>query len=105
MLTENRKYHYIASIKISKSKFLDSHCLSPAEDKTNWFFMKVNLHQFSFILKIEDPLKAQYNIPFKARLSFIMIETVKKKVLLNYSYKILRGQENIGEVTLIEKLD
>lgn len=103
MLTEKRSYHYIAKINLKRSHVLDKNCM-PYEDKVNWLFLKIGEYHFSFIYKINEPLKSKYEEPFVAYISFTMIETVKEIVKLGVFYKILRGQENIGTIELVEQI-
>lgn len=103
MITENRKYNYVGELTLHRSRVLDVQ-EEPKDDKVNWLFLNTGERQFSFVYKIEDPLNAFYEKPFKADLAFIMIETVKKIIKLNYTYEVLRGQETIGTVRLIRAL-
>lgn len=104
MLTENREYNYIGKLTLHRSKILDvKH--QPKDDKVNWLFLNTENKQFSFVYKIENPLKANYDTPFKVRLSFTMIEMLVNVVKLNCVYEVSRGQEIIGTVKLIKALD
>jgi hypothetical protein len=103
MLTENRKYHFVGELTLSRSHVLDKQC-QPKDDKVNWLFLNSGEHQFSFVYKMENPLEAKYGSPFNAELSFTVIETVINVVELNHSYEVLRGQEIIGRVSLIRSI-
>lgn len=104
MLSENRKYSFIGKLNLKRSQVLNERC-EPKDDKVNWLFLNTGKQQFSFIYKIEEPVKAKYNMPFKAQMAFTMIEIAKNILELEHDYEILRGQELIGTVNLIESLD
>ena len=104
MLTENRKYNFIGDLTLNRSRVLDEQN-QPKDDKVNWLFLNTGEHQYSFVYKIKNPLEAKYNKPFKAELSFTMIEAVTSLVKLNCSYEVLRGQEVVGKVSLINAIE
>lgn len=104
MLPENRKYHYVGEIVIEQS-CVPSELRSPMNDKVNWLFLNLGGQQFSFVYKIENPLEAKYDIPFKIELAFTMIEVVRSLVILNYTYAVLRGPKLIGTIKLIKSID
>ena len=104
MLTENRKYHFVGELTLKKSHVLDEQD-QPKDDKINWLFLNAGKQQFSFVYKIENPLEAEYNKPFKVELSFTMIEDVIKIIELHHIYEVLRGQEIIGIVKLLNLLE
>lgn len=97
----NKKFHFLGELTIQRSHILNKDS-SPYDDKVNWLFLMYNQHQYSFVYSIENPLEAQYNRPFIIKLSFTMETEVIDTLELNYSYKVLRGPELIGEVTLLE---
>jgi hypothetical protein len=103
MLVENRKYHFIGELTLNKSRVLGEQCL-PKDDKVNWLFLNLEKQQFSFVYKFENPLEARYEKPFKIKLAFTMIETVRDVIELNCFYEVLRGQELAGRIVLIESL-
>jgi hypothetical protein len=103
MLTENRKYNFIGELCLNRSRVLGEQ-FQPKDDKVNWLFLNVGDHQFSFVYKIENPKEAEYGKPFKVELAFTMVETVAAIVKLNHPYEILRGQEIVGTVSLINSL-
>ncbi|WP_131539022.1 hypothetical protein [Pedobacter nototheniae] len=103
MLTENRKYNFVGELTLHKSRVLNAPH-QPKDDKVNWLFLNTGERQFSFVYKIENPLGANYEMPFKANLAFTMIEAVEDIIQLNHSYEVLRGQESIGTVKLISAL-
>lgn len=78
--------------------------VKPNEDQVNWLFLSIHGQHFSFVYKIENPENATYKRPFRASLSFTVIEVVSKIVELQKSYEALRGQELIGTVKLINSL-
>jgi hypothetical protein len=104
MISENRKYNFVGTLNLHRSRVLDVLC-QPKDDKVNWLFLKVEEHQFSFVYTIEKPLEARYDEPFNAKLAFTMIESVKNNIQINYAYEVLRGQELIGFVNIINFLD
>lgn len=104
MITENREFHYTCELTLHRSHVLDSDS-QPKDDIVNWLLLKVGEKQFSFVYKINDPVKASYNIPFYAKLSFVMIEVVKNIIQLNHSYEVIRGHEVIGNVRIINILE
>lgn len=104
MLTENRKYNFIGELTLNRSRVLNKQS-QPKDDKVNWLYLNIGNHQFSFVYKIVNPLEAKYNKPFKSELAFTMIEAVIGIVKLNRSYEVLRGQEVVGTVTLINALE
>lgn len=104
MLTENRKYNFIGELTLNRSHVLDEHS-QPKDDKVNWLFLNTGEHQYSFVYKIVNPLEAKYNKPFRAELAFTMIEVVIGIVKLNRSYEVLRGQEVVGTVSLINAIE
>jgi hypothetical protein len=101
MLIENRKYHFVGELTLNKSRVLAEQIL-PRDDKVNWLFLKIGEQQFSFIYKIENLFEANYEKPFKVKLAFTMIETVRNVVELNCIYEVLRGNEMIGKIKLIQ---
>lgn len=103
MLTENRKFHFVGELLIKRSHVLDNNS-QPKDDRVNWLFLKSGERQFGFVYKIENPLHAKYGQSFKVELSFSMIEEVANIVNLNQSYEVLRGEEFIGNVNLINSL-
>ena len=99
MLTENRKYNFVGELTLNRSLVLNAQS-QPKDDKVNWLFLNAGKHQYSFVYKIENPLEAKYDKPFKVELAFSMIEAVIGIAKLNHSYEVLRGQEVIGTVRL-----
>lgn len=61
MLTENRKYHFVGELNISKSRVLDEQS-QPKDDRVNWLFLKAGVRQFSLVYKIENPLDATHMV-------------------------------------------
>lgn len=104
MLTENRKYHFAGDLTLTRSRVLDEQ-IQPKDDKVNWLFLNTGELQLNFVYKIESPLGAKYEKPFKAELAFVMIEAVIKSIKLHHAYEVLRGQEIIGTVRLINMLE
>lgn len=104
MFTENRKYHFAGELTLKRSHVLDEQS-QPKDDKVNWLFLNAGEQQFSFVYKIESPLEAKYEKPFKAELAFTMIEAVIKSIKLHDAYEVLRGQEIIGTIRLINALE
>lgn len=103
MLTGEREYHFVGELILERSHVLDEYS-QPKDDKVNWLFLNTGEQQFSFVYKIEKHLEAKYGEPFKAELAFTMIEVVTKCIELNHVYEVLRGQEIIGSVWLINAL-
>jgi hypothetical protein len=103
MLSENRQYHFVGELTLSRSRHLDKQS-QPKDDKINWLFLNTGGHQFSFVYKIEKPSEAKYGKPFSAHLAFTMIEAVKDIIQSNQTYEILRGQETIGSVRIVSVL-
>ena len=99
MLTENRKYNFVGELTLNRSSVLDTND-QPKDDKVNWLFLNTGERQFSFVYKIENPLEANYEKPFKVDVAFTMIETAKKNIELNCDYEVFRGQESIGSLRL-----
>jgi hypothetical protein len=104
MLTENRKYNFVGELTLNRSHVLDEQS-QPKDDKVNWLFLNTGERQFSFVYKIENPLDAKYDKPFKAELAFTMIEAVKEIIQLNHTYEVLRGQENVGTLSIVDILE
>lgn len=104
MLTENRVYHFVGELTLRRSHVLGEEA-QPKDDKVNWLFLNTGEQLFSFLYKIENPLGANYDKPFKVELAFTMIEAVIKVIKLNYTYEVLRGQETIGTIILIDSLE
>lgn len=104
MLTENRKYNFIGELTLNRSSVLDNQS-QPKDDKVNWLFLNTGEHLYSFVYKIEKPTEAKYNRPFRIKIAFTMIEAVIKCVKLNHTYEVLRGQEVIGNISLINTLE
>jgi hypothetical protein len=103
MLTENRKYDFKGELNLKKSRVLP-YGARPKDDKVKWLFIRTGEKQFSFIYKIENPLDANYEKPFKVDIAFTMIEAVKEIIELNCEYEVLRGQESIGILKVNAKL-
>jgi len=101
MLTHERKYDFVCTVMLKRSHVLKDVYL-PKDDILNWLFLETKDRLFSFVYKIENPNEAKYNQPFRAKVAFTMYEEVKFIVKLNETYKILRGQENIGWLTINE---
>ncbi|AYD48089.1 hypothetical protein [Arachidicoccus soli] len=104
MLTENRKYNFVGELTLHKSNIANAPH-QPKDDKVNWLFLNTGERQFSFVYKIGNPLEARYGSPFKADLAFTMIEAVQDIINLNQAYEVLRGQEIIGTVRIINALE
>ncbi|MBV4360604.1 hypothetical protein [Pinibacter aurantiacus] len=104
MLTQNRKYHFVGELLLKKSRVLDEQSRA-IDDKVNWLFLNTGERQFSFVYKIEQPLDAEFDKPFRVELAFTMIEAVINAVQLNHTYEVLRGPESIGTVKLIGALE
>lgn len=104
MLSDNRKYNFYGKLFIKKSRTLKSNS-QPKDDTINWLFLNINDHQYSFVYKIENPSIAIYNKPFKISIAFTMSEEVKNIIQLNYTYEVLRGQENIGTLEIVSAIN
>ena len=104
MLTENRKYHFVGELILKRSHVLSEQS-QPKDDKINWLFLKAEGQQFSFVYRLIDSLAAKYEKPFKVDLSFTMFEAVIKTIKLHHTYEVLRGEEIIGTVRLINLID
>lgn len=103
MLSENRKFHFIAELKLHKSRVLKMQTL-PKEDVINWLFLTLDNIQYSFVYKIENPENAEYEKPFRVFLAFTAFELLKSIIRFNQVYPVMRGQEEIGEVEILEIL-
>ena len=103
MLSEDRTFHYLGRLNIKRSLVFKENN-QPKDDKVNWLFLKLGEEQFSFVYRIEEPLTAVYERPFNISLSFLMIERVKELIKLNFSYQVLRGEEIIGTIEIIDSL-
>lgn len=104
MLSENRIYHAIGMLNVSRSRALNND-LRPKDDKQNWLFLDVGHRRFSFVYKIDQPGLAKYNTPFKIILAFtIDYDVVTKFVYQNRAYDVLRGEEDIGSIEILEFL-
>ncbi|TXK77152.1 hypothetical protein [Mesonia sp. K4-1] len=104
MFDKNREYHYIAEMTLSKIESIKN-LSQPKDDIVDWFFLKINQYQFSFIYKIINPDKSYYEKPFSAKLSFnVENKFLKEELKKNMFYTILRGNEKIGEIQIIEKI-
>lgn len=104
MFTNERKYHFVGEFFLTRSRLLNE-VFQPKDDITNWFFLKIKDRQLGFIYKIREPDTAQYNQPFIGDLSFLMNETAQKIIELGKVYEILRGEEAIGHVKIVNFLD
>lgn len=104
MLTENRKYNYIGELIVKRSVILDKQ-IQPKDDVVNWLFLNIENHLYSFVYKIKNPGDAKYGSPFLAEIAVTMIERVKEVILLNKDYEVLRGQEKIGTIRIVDSLD
>ncbi len=100
MISTDREFHFTGELIIKRSNILNSY-KHPKDDKVNWLFMKIGERQFSFIYKIDETREASYDKPFNAKLSFMLIEEVKKLIQLNQTYEVLRGPEPIGDIKII----
>ena len=102
MLSENRTYHAIGKLNISKSRVLKKD-QRPRDDKQNWLFLSTEDRRFSFVYKIDQPELANYDMSFKIRMAFTVDhEVIKKFIHQNHAYEVLRGEELIGSVEMIE---
>jgi hypothetical protein len=103
MLSEKRKYNFVGELTLRRSSVLDSKH-RPKDDQVNWLFLNTGEQQFSFVYKIENPLQANYGLPFKADLAFTA-ESAKDVIQLNHDYEVLRGQETVGTVKLTNAVE
>ena len=101
MISEIRTYHFIGEIFLKRSRVLDKKMI-PKDDKVNWLLLNTGERQFSFVYKIQNSLIADYEKSFNIYLSFLMEDAVKECVQLNKIYEVLRGEEKIGNVKLIQ---
>jgi hypothetical protein len=99
MLTYKRKYNFTGKIILNRSRVLDLKC-NPKDDIVNWLFLDTGKQQLSFIYKIDNPNEARYNIPFEIKMAFTMPQKAIRIIQLNNNYRVFRGQENIGSVTI-----
>lgn len=99
-MIENRKYNFVGELLLNRSRVLNE-WHQPKDDKTNWLFLNGRERQFSFAYEIENPLEARYEKPFKAKLAFTMSEVIDDFIKLNTRYEVLRGQEVIGTMILL----
>ena len=104
MISVDRKFHFTGEMVIKRSYMLGTNG-QPKDDKTNWLFLKIGERQFSFIYMIDEPTTASYDNPFSTKLSFMLIDEVKKFIKLNQSYGVLRGAETIGMVEITNVLE
>ncbi len=102
MLNISNNSHFYGELTLNKSSLIESSS-NPIEDKVNWLFVRIENHLYSFVYKIENPLIAQYGIPFKISMKFTMYEAVKAIVTYNHSYEVFRGNEFIGSVIILRK--
>lgn len=98
MLSTNRKFHLKGELKIKKSKLTDA--IIPKDDKVNWLFLTLKGIDYSFVYKIEDPENARYNTSFKILLAFTAFDLIQNILEIDKTYKVKRGQEDIGTVIL-----
>jgi len=101
MLSTNRKFHFIGELNIKKSKLLKSY-VTPKDDEVNWMFINLDNNRYSFVYEIEDPQNAKYNLPFRIKLAFTFYNLIEDKLELDGIYSVLRGEEEIGIIKLIE---
>ncbi len=104
MLSYNREFHFVGELIIHRSQILDKEC-QPKDDIVNWLFLIIEEYQYSFVYKIENPLDAKYNNSFKVKISFTAKDAILKVIRLNHIYEVCRGQESIGTIKLINKID
>jgi len=76
----------------------------PMNDDTNWLFIKVPDGLLSFVYDTKNLSSASYNIPFDVMLAFTNEEKAKELVKVHETYQVFRGQEDIGNVTIITAL-
>ena len=101
-----RTYQYASILTLKKSRILKEDTL-PKDDILNWLFLamdKKGEKRFTFFYKIEKPLEAFYEKPFKARLFFIMDE-MEKVIELGKAYDVWRGEELIGSINIISYIE
>ena len=103
MISVDREFHFTGELTLKRSHMLGVNSL-PKDDKTNWLFLKIEERQYSFIYTIDEPINASYHKPFKAKLSFMLIDEVRKLIKLNQTYEVLRGPEPIGDIKLMAAL-
>lgn|SRR5690625_1678244 len=99
MHSENKKFHYLGELILNRSKVLEESC-QPKDDTVNWLFLNIGGWNYSFVYKLENPSSTQYGKPFKAKLAFTAIDTVRNMIKLNHVYEVLRGQEFIGTINI-----
>lgn len=104
MLNENRLFDYIGELTIKRS-YLLSEEFQPKDDKTQWLFLKIGKHFFSFIYAIKLPNDARYEIPFEIELVFTMTEFIKDIIKLDFDYGVFRGHEFVGKIRLIKAIE
>jgi hypothetical protein len=103
MLSENRKFDFIGSLTIQRSRVLAENS-TPKDDVVNWLFCRVGNHRYSFVYKIEKPAEAEYSRPFTVQVAFTMSEAIGNIVELEREYEVSRGLEVIGEISLISRM-
>ena len=104
MLSTSREFHFLGELFLNRSRVL-SEQLDPKDDKVNWLFLELDGHHYSFVYRIREPLMARYGQTFEADLSFTMIDKLSSVVKLGESYDLFRGQEPIGKVKIVSRID
>ncbi len=105
MDTEKRTYQYEGLLILKRSRILKENAL-PKDDVLSWLFLvmdKKGEKRFTFFYKIEQPMESFYERPFNILLSFIM-DGMEKVIELNRIYDVWRGEEYVGNVKIINKL-
>jgi hypothetical protein len=105
MDTEKRTYQYEGLLNIKKGRILKEGVL-PKDDILPWLFLVIDKkgeRRFTFFYKIEQPTESFYEKPFSILMSFIM-EEIEKVIELDQAYDVWRGEEYIGNVSIITKL-
>lgn len=105
MLSTDREFHFIGELKIKKSRVLPADKM-PKDDEVNWMFIELDeTNRCGFVYKIEDPNLAKYNIPFAVRIAITFYDLVKDKLELNKTYSVMRGEEKVGIIKLIQNIE
>ncbi len=104
MLSEDRTFQYKAELTLHRSHALGAGS-KPVDDEVNWLFLREGENRFSFLYKIENPKEAVYEKSFSVDIAFTLGEEIKSHIQLKKEYQVLRGEEFVGKIKLINALN
>lgn len=103
MLSIQRNFHLTGELTIKKGNLLKDNIL-PKDDPVNWLFLIDNEGmRLSFVYVITSSI-AEYGKAFEIKMAFTIGEKVKSTLQTGNVYPVLRGEEPVGDIRILEAL-